>query len=298
MNTYTRYITVLVIVTALVGVTAVHAEDGSGKGRTFLGIHFGAKIEDSNESQDDTKGSDDRNGQTSKGIRADMEDDDIKGQVTGDIRTRAVTEIDRRIESLNKLEARVSTMSRVSDASKASIKTTIDAQIKVLSDLKVKIQADTDDATLKADIASITKAYRIYMLVIPQGAVLAAADRISTTADLMTTFGAKLDTRIIEAKTAGKDVTVLENASIAMKAKIADAKVQATAAINLTSNLRPDNGDQATVDANKKAMTDARAKIKLATEDLKAARKDAETIVKGLKSFNSSVDAKVKIKDR
>ena len=45
---------------------------------------------------------------------------------------------------------------------------------------------------------------------------------------------------------------------------------------------------EANVDANKKAITDARAKLKVAHDALKTARKDAQMIVKGLKGDSES----------
>lgn len=232
------------------------------------------------------------------GIFRAQNDRDKAEERTSTAPTRAVAEIDRRIESLTKLQIRVQAMVRVSDATKASLKATIDEQIDLLTDLKTTIQNTTDEAALKAAIASITKSYRVYMLVMPQIQMLAASDRITTTADLMTTLNGKLDTRIAEAKTAGKDVGTLEAASADMKTQIAEAKANASAVITLTTNLKPDNGDKALMESNKKALTDARAKIKAAHEDLKQARKDAETIVKGLKGFGVNAKADIKKEDR
>ncbi len=285
----TNPIILALLAVTLIGAPVAYANDTEVKAKTFLGIGIGGgrdHAEDDGTVEHENKNDDRRDRVEVRG--------DIKANIKGTSRERAVAEIDRRIASLNKLEARIDAMKRVSDASKVTIKATIDGQINVLTTLKAKIIADTDEATLKADIASITKSYRIYMLVIPQGMVMATVDRINTTADLMTTFGTKLDARIVEAKNAGNNVTALETASADYKAKIADAKVQASAALNLVVNLHPDNGDQATIDANKKAMTDAHAKIKAARADLETARADARTIVKALKGFNITVEGKIK----
>ena len=132
------------------------------------------------------------------------------------------------------------------------------------------------------------------MLVMPQGTILAAADRVATTADLMTALDTKLDARITEASTTGKDVTALKAASVDLKAKLEAAKTDAASAVTLSATLKPDNGDATIMAANKKAMDDARAKIKSAQDALKTARKDAETIVKGLKDFNIKVEGSLK----
>lgn len=313
----TIFITVLAL--GLILSTTTYAESGKGK-EGFLGL-FRADDKSSDVQDDDTHADDKKSGevkvegsvserariggvkveddsknksQDDKSREGSSSRDDNKVMTIEARKARATAEIDRRVASLNKLEARVTAMVRVSDATKASLKATIDAQIKVLTDLKAKIAADTDEATLKADIQSITKSYRIYMLVMPQGTILAAADRVATTADLMTTLDTKLDARITDAATAGKDVTALKSASVDLKAKLEVAKTAAADAVTLSATLKPDNGDATIMASNKKAMDDARAKIKVAQDALKAARKDAETIVKGLKDFNIKVEGSLK----
>ena len=78
--------------------------------------------------------------------------------------------------------------------------------------------------------------------------------------------------------------------------KITDAGTQANAAISLVSGLQPDQGATTTLKANTAALKDAQSKIKTATADLVAARKDATTIVNIIKDSmkipkNASVSA-------
>jgi hypothetical protein len=174
-------------------------------------------------------------------------------------------------------------MQRISADQKTTLTSTIQAQINELATLKAKIDADTDTMTLRTDVLSITKAYRIFALVIPQGALIAAADREEAIVDTMTTLGVKLQARIAADQAAGKDVTAEQTAYADFQAKLADAKVQAQASITEVSGLTPDNGDQTKFQANRTAMKDARSKIQAAQQDFVAARKDAETIVKGLR---------------
>ncbi len=207
---------------------------------------------------------------------------------------RADQEITRRIEALNKLNARVRDMERLSDTDKSGLSATIQSQITLMQSLQTKISNDADaesTSSLKADIQSITKAYRIYMLIIPQGAIQAAADRILNVTDAMTTLSGKLQTRISDAQTAGNDTSAAASALADMNAKIADAKVQVNAAVSETASLQPDNGDQTVMQANVKAMQDARTKIHAAQQDLVTARQDAGTIVKALRSWNVSAHA-------
>ncbi len=201
------------------------------------------------------------------------------------MKERATKEVDRRIEGLMKLEGRseLSKMTRATD--KFDISALVSVEIQNLKNLKAKILADTDAETLKADIQTINKSYRIFALVIPQGQIRLAASKLIGLADTLATLSIKLEARINEAKIAGKDVTILATTLTDMNAKIADIRVQANRAISLTATLSPDNGDEAVFQANKKALLDARAKIEAGGKSAKMARKDADIIVKGLKQI-------------
>jgi hypothetical protein len=200
-----------------------------------------------------------------------------------DLQTKAGKEIDRRIAALNQLSARIASMKKTTDAQKAALTTTIEDQITTLSALDAKIQAETDLATLKTDIQSITKSYRIFLLVLPQGSITAAGDRALSLVDSMTAIATKLETRIATAKTAGSDVSVLEASLADYNAKLADAKTQVQAAIDAISKLTPDGGDKTKMAANQAALKAAHAKIQSAQKDFVAARKDAKDITQTLK---------------
>ncbi|MDD4989244.1 MAG: hypothetical protein PHV42_02360 [Candidatus Pacebacteria bacterium] len=200
---------------------------------------------------------------------------------------RGEKEIDRRIDALNKLNDRIQSAKRVSDAGKSDISLEVQAQITDLTTLRAKIAADTDEATLRADLKSITASHRIFALVMPQAAITAAAFRIETIANDLKTIETKLQTRITAAQTAGKDVTVLNATLNRITAELADALTQAQAAKDKVASLKPDNGDKTTADANRAALLAARADIKVGTTDLQSARKDAESIIVALKTPKS-----------
>ncbi|MFA6338985.1 MAG: hypothetical protein WCW87_02935 [Candidatus Paceibacterota bacterium] len=198
---------------------------------------------------------------------------------------RANKEIDRRVTALDALAARVQEMKKVSDNEKATIASDVQSQNSILVSLKAKIAADTDIETMRADVKSITGTYRVFALIIPRGHIVASADKINTVADLFTAIVTKLEAKIVVAKSAGNDVAVLESTLADMKAKIADAKVQAQNADAKVAPLTPDQGDTAKLQANKTALSQARTSIKVGNDDLKKARQDATLIVKELKAF-------------
>ena len=198
---------------------------------------------------------------------------------------RANREIDQRVTRLTALSTRIQGVKKISDANKTELTATIQSTITNLTDLKTKIAADMDIETLRTDLQSIASAYRIYALIMPQIAILGAADRAIVISDAMTAVSQKLQTRIASVQTAGHDVAALQSLLSDMNTKIADAKVQVQNAQKEVAALVPDNGDQTKFQQNSQALKDAHAKIKAAMEDLRDARKNAEIIRKALMTF-------------
>jgi chromosome segregation ATPase len=211
---------------------------------------------------------------------------------TSTIATRSDQEITQRIGSLNSLLTRIGEMQKVSSSSKDQLSATIQAQVTDLTNLKTQIANDSNStSSLRTDFQSITKSYRIYALVVPQGTITAAADRVMTIASTTDTLAGILQTRISEAQTTGNDVSALQASLSDMNAKTTDANAQAQAALNEISPLAPDNGSSTQMKANTATLKDARAKIATAQKDLIAARKDAGTIVKALIAMDKPATA-------
>ncbi|HVN26802.1 MAG TPA: hypothetical protein VMT99_04120 [Candidatus Paceibacterota bacterium] len=208
---------------------------------------------------------------------------------------KADQEIARRIAGLNALLARVNGMQRLSDTEKSTLSTSIQAQISAMNTLQAQIAADASSTTatssLKTDIQSITKSYRIFALVIPQGAIEAASDRVLTVANTMTDLSTKLQARIASSTSA--NLSAAQAAFTDMNAKIADATTQAQAAASEVATLTPDNGSSTAMQANQTALKDARSKIQAAQKDLGTARTDAVAIVKALKIKTGSATSTI-----
>lgn len=208
----------------------------------------------------------------------------VANKVLENLKKRANEEINRRITSLTKLINKISEIKRLTESQKASLTSSLQAEIDSLKLLNTKIQSDTDIATLRKDVKSIVDSYRIYLLVMPQTQIIIAADKLLNTADILTQFAAKLQTRISETKNAGKDTTVLEATLADMMAKIADAKTQANNAINEVSTLQPTGYPE-----NKTSLQDARTMLQAALKDLIIARQDAQKIVVALRKPNKDI---------
>jgi hypothetical protein len=207
--------------------------------------------------------------------------------------SKSNTAITVRVADLNKLNTAVQGMKNVSATEKTNITNDVQTNITGLTNLQAKIDADTTVATAAADAKNITGSFRIYALVVPQGYIASAADRVSTIYNMMTTISAKLQTRINADQAAGKNVASLQASVTDLNAKIAAANSQGQTAQAGVASLVPDQGNATVLASNTAALKSSRADIKTATDDLQAARADMKSVIASLKSLggNTSVTA-------
>jgi predicted nucleic acid-binding Zn-ribbon protein len=207
-----------------------------------------------------------------------------QANISQDLKQRAEKEITRRINFLNELIAQLNGIKKISSAEKADLQTQIQAQIDGLNTLQTKINSDTDNVTLKADVKSIISNYYIFLFFRVKINLLAATDRASTISDNMSQIYSKLQTRINQAQAAGDDVTNSNLLLADINAKITDANTQITAIQTELTSLTAQG-----YPGNKPTLEDARTKLKTVSTDLKTAYKDALQIrndLKGLKIKN------------
>ncbi len=204
---------------------------------------------------------------------------------------RAQEEIDRRIKALNALTERISAMKRVSEGFKGDLRATVNAEIANIEALRARIEANTSTSTLKTDIQSIARSYRVFALVLPKAQIAAAADRIVTMTATMSEIGAKLNTRIEAAAAAGSDTAALTEELRSLAENIDSANTHAQAAVDGTATLKPDEGDKAIMEANTAALKAAREELRLAHQDVQEGRKNIQTIIDGLKKLDLNTNA-------
>lgn len=201
---------------------------------------------------------------------------------------RAGMEIDRRIDALEAFAKRVGNAS-FAGTDQDALRATMQTQIDNLMTLRDRLLADgVATTTLREGVQSIAKSYRVFSLVVPKGAIVAAADRVNHIVSQTKAFSSKLTSRIGEMETGGTDVTALRSKLGELDAKVASAAEKAQAAVDQVNALEPDNGNEATLQANKKALQDAHQKIRDARQDLKDARALAGEIVRELRAHSAS----------
>lgn len=202
------------------------------------------------------------------------------------LKSRADTEIQRRIASLNTLITKLNANKRLSSSQKVTFVDGINAEISSLNSLKTKIDNDTDVATLKTDVQSIVTSYRVYLLYVPQIHILAADDAIRTAADKLTSLAAELNTRIQQDKDSASGISSVENSYNDMLSQIAAARTQATNADNLVLNLQPSG-----YPGNRPQLLEAQKDVVAGKKNLVAALQDGKSIVQALRAVEKSSGA-------
>ena len=202
-------------------------------------------------------------------------------KLIGNLRERANKEIDRRIAALNKLLTRLGQMKKLSAEQISSLQSQVQTDIDGLNTLKAKINADTDLTTLRTDVKSIVTDYRIFAFFMKYIHLNAALERASNLYDKLKMVHDKLEVKIGEAASSGKDVTQLTASLSEMKTKLDSAKVSIDAAIAELSTLSAQG-----YPGNMTTLSDARAKLKSAHTNLKDAHILSKKIVNGLRSLN------------
>lgn len=155
------------------------------------------------------------------------------------IKTRGDQEISRRLTTLNTLNGKINDAIRLTASDKSALQSQINAEISGLTALKTKLDADTDLATTRADAQSIVNEYRVYVLIVPKVAIIRYADSIAQTNAKLSTLAGKLQTRITDAKNAGKDVSGLQSQLDQMNQDIIAANTTASTIESKVVGLQP-----------------------------------------------------------
>lgn len=199
------------------------------------------------------------------------------------LKTRADTEIAKRLTALNSLIAKINTIKKLTADQKTSYTSDIQGNIASLTTLKTKIDADTDPTTLQSDVRSIIESYRIFAVYVPKIHILAGTTAATEMATSLSNLAIKIQTRFTADQQAGKDITTLQTELTDMQNKITEANnlissVNATI-ITLTPSSYPGSGT---------ILQTAQQSLKTIKTDLLAAKQDAQKIITSLKSESST----------
>lgn len=196
------------------------------------------------------------------------------------LKNKALAEIDRRIQTLNRLQILLGQVKKLTDSDRTALFSLVQSDLTSLTALKTKIRDDQNLASLKTDVSSISKDYRVYLLVVPKVHLIVASDRMLDNADRLASVSAKLEERITQVQTSGKDTSALQASYQDMLKNIQDAKTQAQLIHDKVIILAPSG-----YPANKSILLQTRELFKGGRQSLQTAHKDAVSIVQGLKAL-------------
>ncbi len=193
---------------------------------------------------------------------------------------RGNNEIERRISTLQHLTDKLSSAFKLSDSDTAALTNEVNGEIDSLKALKTKLDADNTVADAQNDVKTIITEYRVYVLIAPKvHLVKVAADQQAAETRLLALIP-KLESRINDAKSAGKNVTSLESGLADMKARLAKAQPLSSDVESSVINLQPSD-----YNSDHTILSSYRDKLKTAQTDIQAAVSDAKSIVNALKNL-------------
>jgi hypothetical protein len=139
------------------------------------------------------------------------------------VRTRCLAEIDRRLATLDTIDAGVGRAEALTDDHAAAITAMTAEERSGLTELRPQVEAATDRQALEPLCRSIATDYRIYRLRVPQAHLTVAFDRSTAAATRLSEAADRLQAKIDETSAAGTDVSAAQVALDTMRSKLAEA---------------------------------------------------------------------------
>lgn len=197
-----------------------------------------------------------------------------------ELRALGFCEIDRRLATLEKLQAAVDGSTALADDHETALEQILAATRSGLSDLRAEIAAGTTAAALRDDVRRVATDFRVYVLVARQVRLVIGADLVVAGVTKAGTAAARVEAAIEAAEAAGKDTTAARAHLVAMTKAIAAAA--AAVEDDAGAVLAQTPGGWNAGDAQP-ILDDARASLKEARTQLKAAVREARAAVADLR---------------
>lgn len=191
------------------------------------------------------------------------------------LKRRALAAIDRRIATLDELLQKMGTARRLRDEHRNALQEQIDAAKSGLRELRARIEASTDVEMLRAEMRSIARDHRIYLLVAPKVHLLLSVDRVLAAAALLETLAGKLQGTLDQQGGASEARTALDS----MRTHIAAARNAVDGVAEKVIPLKASD-----FPGNRSELQAARESIATARQELSLARDDGRRAVSSLRS--------------
>jgi hypothetical protein len=204
-----------------------------------------------------------------------------KDNGVGNLRTLGDCEIDRRLDTITRLQARVGAAG-LTAADRSALQSQLSADTSGLKALRAQIDAESNVDALRADLKKIVADFRIYLLMAPKAGDVIAADTELAAVARLGTQGTKLQARINADKAAGKDVTQAQSDLDAMNAKVAQVSPVVQ---GIPAAVLPLTPAQYNAGAAKPILVSSRTSLQAGRGLLAGARADARACVAALKAL-------------
>lgn len=187
-------------------------------------------------------------------------------------------EIDRRLDTLEKLQQAVDTSKALTDAHEAALEAVIGSTRSGLTALRVEIDAATTVPALREDLRRIAEEFRVYVLVGRQVRLVIGDDTVAAAVTKAEASAARVRAAVDAAETAGKDVAA-SRAHLATMTKAIAAAAKAVegdaTAVLAQTPARWNAGDAKPVlDAARASIREARSSLRIALREGRSAMAD------------------------
>ena len=189
--------------------------------------------------------------------------------------SRGNLEIERRLATLNTLDSKISSATKLSASDAATLTSTVNSDTAQLTTLKAQLDNATTVNSAVTDAQSIITDYRVYALVVPQVDLVKAADDQQTAETKLSAFATKLSARITAAQQAGATNVA------AMQATLSDLTSHVNAGQSISNNIETTviALTPADYNTNHSVLSGDRNQLLTAQSDILDAITDGKTII-------------------
>lgn len=195
------------------------------------------------------------------------------------IQARAASAISIRLSALHGAVTSVTSNRYLTSADRASILSTLNADLSGLTALGPVIQADTTVSQARADYRTIFTRYRVFALALPQARFAAAADDLTGTVLPRLSDARSRLQNLLAGRESGKDTPPVQAAMSDLGDQISAIGSAADGLSAAVLALTP-----ADWNANHAVLAPFRARLVGARADARKARSDVRTVVEALRS--------------
>ena len=199
-----------------------------------------------------------------------------------DAKERAAGAIERRLATLDRLTEKITSSPHVTDEHEAALLSDYRVASNGLEQLGEDIAEAQTPEELRDLVPLIATDYRVYLVIVPKSAEVAASDHVMTAVERSTEVATAIDQAADRAEAAGFDVTQVRRWLTSAKDEIAEANRTGVPVADMVIGL--DAGDweepaKSTLEDGKRRLENARVDLRQAHGSLQQARQALEDAI-------------------